>query len=366
MTKLILAVVVYYSGLLSLFAFLKRVFLPYGDLVILMYHSVLDLADKEREYSQPGLIVSQQVFVKQMSFLTRNYNLLSLERLIELLKSNKPIPKRAAVITFDDGWKDNYLYAYPILKKNKVPATIFLATDFIGTDKIFWFLQVKLLLAEGNLYPEKLADILQKVKEENKASLSAQSLSLLDIDSIKGDLDRFIERMKQLDFEIIQKIIDRMIAESGLSFDKWTKKRWVLSWDEVKEMSRDNVDFGSHGRSHRILTTLSVDEVKQELVQSKNVIEERIGKRVNFFSYPNGDYNSGVKKLVQEAGYSCAVVITRCEKVTKEFDLFALRRIGVHEDMSVGLRGKFCKALFAFEIGGWNDFLRNIAKFRKD
>jgi hypothetical protein len=242
-----------------------------------------------------------------------------------------------------------------------------LATDFIGTNKMFWFLQVKWILNEGGLHPEKLSAILEKVKEEYRFFLSAQSLKILGIGSFnKGDPDNYIELMKQLDFEIIQKIIDRMIAESGLSFDKWTKKRWVLSWDEVKEMSRDNVDFGSHGRSHRILTTLSVDEVKQELVQSKNVIEERIGKRVNFFSYPNGDYNSGVKKLVQEAGYSCAVVTTRCEKVTKELDLFALRRIGVHEDMSVGLRGKFCKALFAFEVGGWNDFLRNIVKFRTD
>lgn len=139
MIKLILAGLFYYSGLLCLFAFLKRIFLPYGDLVILMYHCILDSANKEKGYFQPGLIVSQQVFDRQMSYLARNHNLLSLEQLIEIFKNNKPIPKRTVVITFDDGWGDNYLYAYPILKKHRVPATIFLSTDFVDTHKMFWF-----------------------------------------------------------------------------------------------------------------------------------------------------------------------------------------------------------------------------------
>jgi peptidoglycan/xylan/chitin deacetylase (PgdA/CDA1 family) len=348
--KLSLAVVVYYSGLLASFAFFKRMFFSHGDLVILMYHRVLDHADEEEEYSQPGLIVSRQVFDKQISFLAKDYNLLSLENLMELLQNNKPIPKRAVVITFDDGWRDNYLYAYPILKKHKVPATIFLATDFIGAAKIFWFLQLELLLAEGNLYPEKLAHILEKVKEENKASLSAQDLSLLDIDSIKGDPDKFIERMKQLDFEIIQKIIDGMIAEGGLSSEKWRKKRWVLNWDEVIDMNRNNIDFGSHGCSHQILTSLSLDEVERELVQSRKVIEERIGKKICLFSYPNGDYNSKIKKLVQKSGYNCAVTTRRYEKLSDQLDLFALKRINVHEGISVRPSGKFSKAMFALHL----------------
>jgi len=360
--KLSLSIVVYWSGLLSLFAFLKRIFLPYGDLVILMYHSVLDFGEEERECLQPGLIVSQQIFDKQMSYLARNHNLLSLEQLIELLKNNKPIPKRTVVITFDDGWRDNYLYAYPILKKYRVPATIFLPTDFVGTHKIFWFLQVKLLLAGGNFPSEKLAGILEKVKEENKTSLSAGSLNSLDIDSIGGDADNFIEKMKHLDFEVIQKVIDSMIAESGIPQDERTKKRWVLSWDEVMEMNQNNIDFGSHGQSHRILTALSTDEVRQELVESKNIIEEETGKKVHLFSYPNGDYNSELKKLVQEAGYRCAVTIKGCEEKEKEPDLFALRRIGVHEDVSTDLKGKFSEALFASNINGWNNFLKKYHK----
>jgi peptidoglycan/xylan/chitin deacetylase (PgdA/CDA1 family) len=362
MIKFSLSVVVYWSGLLSLFAFLKRIFFPYGDLVILMYHSVLDFGEEERECLQPGLIVSQQVFDRQMSFLARNHNLLSLEQLIGILKNNKPIPKRTVVITFDDGWRDNYLYAYPILKKHKVPATIFLSTDFVDTHKMFWFLQVKLLLAEGNFPLRKLAGVLKKVKEENKTSLSAQSLNSLDIDSIGGDADNFIEKMKRLDFEVIQEIIDDMITEGGVLSDKWTKKRWVLSWDEVMEMSQNNIDFGSHGCSHRILTTLNLDEVKQELIVSKKIIEEEIGKKVHLFSYPNGDYNSEVKKLVQEAAYRCAVTIKGCEEKEKEPDLFALRRIGVHEDMSTDLKGKFSEALFASNINGWNNFLKKSHK----
>lgn len=219
-----------------------------------------------------------------------------------------------------------------------------------------------MLLAGDNFSSEKLAGILEKVKEENKTSLPAQSLNSLDIDSIGGDADNFIEKMKHLDFEVIQEVIDDMITEGGVLSNKWTKKRWVLTWDEVVEMSRNNVDFGSHGQSHRILTALSADEVRQELVGSKKIIEEKTGKKVHLFSYPNGDYNSELKKLVQEAGYRCAVTIKGCEEKEKEPDLFALRRIGVHEDISTDLKGKFSKALFVFNINGWNNFLKKYHK----
>jgi len=142
--KYLLAAVLYYSGMLAFFSLLRRFFFNRSNFVILMYHQVLEENDVEKDYVQPGLYVSRQVFEKQMAFLSEKYNLLSLERVTEILEKNQSPPLKSIVITFDDGWRDNYLYAYPILKKYNVPATIFLATDYVGTDKMFWFLEASI------------------------------------------------------------------------------------------------------------------------------------------------------------------------------------------------------------------------------
>lgn len=362
--KLGLAVLFYYAGLLALFAFFKRTLFPIHDVVILMYHRVLDDDKIDNEYTQPGIVVSRQVFEKQITYLAKNYNLISLENLVQMVQKNQPIPSRSVIVTFDDGWRDNYLYAYPILKKHRVPATIFLTTDYIDTNKVFWFLQANILLTKGNLKPASLAEIIERVNAENRASQSTYRLSRHEIKAASGDTDKFIEKMKQLDSEVVQKILNEIKKASDLSIDKCLTKRRMLSWDEIKEMSCDNIDFGSHGQSHQIMLFLSPDMINKELVQSKKIIEEKVGKEVKHFSYPNGDYNSITKKLVQDAGYGSAATIQRCEENKKGLDLFALKRIGVHNGMSVWHQGKFSRALFAVEINGWINFLRKIFKLK--
>jgi peptidoglycan/xylan/chitin deacetylase (PgdA/CDA1 family) len=345
-----LAVLVYYTGLLAFFIFINRMFRSRADVIILMYHRVLNDPNDDKEYTQAGMAVSRQFFDDQMAYLAGNYNFLSLESAVEILQNKRPLPRSSVIITFDDGWRDNYLHAYPILKKYNVPATIFLATDYIDTGKIFWFLQVGLILTDSILPWDKLVDIFEKVRRENKNSPSAKRLSRRDIDSIKGDYDKLIEKLKELDNRVVEKIIDLMIKESGLYLDKGISKRWMLNWDEITEMSKDNIDFGSHSQSHRNLTSLRTDEVRSELAESKRIIEHRIRNRVSVFCYPYGDYNDEVRHLARKAGYDCAVTTRQYEKSTRKSDVFALDRVGVHDGMSVGPGGKFSKAMFACHL----------------
>jgi len=345
--KFCLAVIVYYSGLLTISSYIKRKYKSQINPVILMYHCVLKDNDWQKQYLQPSLVVSQRTFDKQMAFLSKHYNVISLKELVKILQNKQPLPSKCAVITFDDGWRDNYLNAYPVLKKYNVPATIFLTTSFIGTGNTFWFLHLTILLEEYKLTPEKMTNILQKVKSENKNSPSVNDLSDYDIEAIKGNSNRFIEALKKLDYDVIMKVIAYISKECGISLDKTIKKKWILSWDEAKEMSQENIDFGSHGQSHRILTKLSSSEIQKELISSKNIIEEKIGKECELFSYPNGDYNSEIKQLVQETGYSSAITTSGQEIIKEEQDFFALKRFGIHEGAALSPTGRFSKAIFA-------------------
>jgi hypothetical protein len=122
---------VYYSGL---YRNLLR-----GKTIILAYHRVLSKREMDEMYIQPGMYVSQDVFEKQMQFLKEYFTVVSFGELLDLWKQKTYDPnKRYCVITFGDGWLDNYLYTFSVLKKYQIPATIFLPTNYVGTNDWFW------------------------------------------------------------------------------------------------------------------------------------------------------------------------------------------------------------------------------------
>lgn len=350
--KYILAVLFYYSGLLTAWAVLKRIIAPKRAFTILLYHRVLDETDEERHYVQPGLFVSRPVFEKQISFLSRKYNLLSLKELAELLKNKQSPPPKSIAITFDDGWHDNYINAYPILNKYSVPATIFLTTNYIDTDNMFWFTEVSMILAKGKIASKKMVELLKRAKEYNTNISPPQHFGSEENESDIIDSDKVIEKLKQFDHKLVREIITELIEESGLSPEILRRKMHMLSWDEVLKMSRNKIDFGSHGCSHNILTNINMDDVKQELLESKISIEEKLSENITIFSYPNGSFNSKIKIMVEKAGYSCAVVTSARKRSIDEIDLFALERINVHQGISVNLTGKFSKSMFYLHIEG--------------
>jgi hypothetical protein len=181
--KTLLAGFLFYSGLLHLYLFLRDNLFGSEKVRILLYHRVLDLQREKNLYSLPGIIVSVKMFDEHVKYLFKNYNVISLENLVDSLKNNLPFPKKGVVITFDDGWRDNYSFAFPILKKYNLPATIFLTSGYIGTNKTFWPEQViSVLKSEKNLkeklkdlsdeiYPSVIQDCLDDLMQEQEISL---------------------------------------------------------------------------------------------------------------------------------------------------------------------------------------------------
>jgi peptidoglycan/xylan/chitin deacetylase (PgdA/CDA1 family) len=99
----------------------------------------------------------------------------------------------------------------------------------------------------------------------------------------------------------------------------------MLAWEQIREMSRYGIEFGSHSQSHPNLTALAIDQVQDEIIGAKSAIEDCIGKEVNFLSYPFGHFNADVKSVARSA-FQCAVS-NILGKVTRTSDLYALHRI---------------------------------------
>ena len=259
--------------------------------------------------------VSVQGFEAQIKYLNKYYNILSLSELTELIQEKKPLPKRVVVLTFDDCYKDIYLYAYPILKKYSAPATIFLTPGHIGTGNLFWWDKIGYVLWNTKLKSLDLGELRDVSLNSPKDKLSAISL--------------IVGRFKRVPEEEKNALIEKLIHISGVFFPTGIEREVISSWDEVKEMSENGIDFGAHTITHPILTKVSPDQMRYEITQSKKEIVEKLGRPVTSFSYPNGmpaDYNSETINILKMNGFTCAVTgIPRM--VALKSDLYELGRI---------------------------------------
>jgi peptidoglycan/xylan/chitin deacetylase (PgdA/CDA1 family) len=288
-----------------------------SEVIIFVYHRVDSI---KYPWGLPAVMPLD--FENQIRYLCETRDMLTLDELVQCIRNRKPLPKRAAVITFDDGYKDVYAYAYPILKKYNVPAIVFLTTGHIGTRNLFWFDKVRYALQNTPLKTLKLDGIGNIALGQTNDRLQAFST--------------VVEQLKNLSEEKKDGLIEELIRVSGVDIPADLGKEIILSWHDVIEMSNNGIDFGAHTVTHPILAKVSRDRATYEIRQSKKEIEERLGKPVTAFSYPQGnlnDFNNEIVDLVKESGFTCAVT-TMPKMVTQKADLYELGRIPPGQDYS--------------------------------
>jgi peptidoglycan/xylan/chitin deacetylase (PgdA/CDA1 family) len=294
--------------------------------VIFMYHRVLpqDLVQGTDIPVQPGMYVTPASLRLHLSYLKAHFLIISLAELVRRLQAGEDI-SRCAVVTFDDGWQDNYTYAFPILKELKVPATIFLASGFVGTSRWFW--------------PEQISWAVRSVRRKR-----------VDLSLLPDALSRIMRREDHMNMEVEESselIISEMkswdepqrlsVANScSLLREKTTgeSKRLLMNWDEAREMFQSGlVNFGSHTVSHAMLDHLPLEQVQQELLECAADIHSEIDVSAEFFAFPNGNYTQQVLSILPSFGITAAVT-TKRGLVNENSLLLELPRIAVHEDVS--------------------------------
>jgi peptidoglycan/xylan/chitin deacetylase (PgdA/CDA1 family) len=226
------------------------------------------------------------------------------------------LPRKAAVITFDDGYRDVYTHAYPILKKLGAPATVFLPTAYVGGSTLLWW--------------DRVGYAIWKSEVETLVSQEFGSLSLASAGDRVRSIRQAVIAIRHMTEGEGARAVDKVIEISGVRMPVEVATRTMLSWDEIEEMSNNGVEFGAHTHNHRKLAGLSVEETRHEITRSKNEIEERLGKRVASFAYPHGgasDFDSQTISVVRESGFECAVSTIR-SMVSRGADPYRLGRVG--------------------------------------
>jgi peptidoglycan/xylan/chitin deacetylase (PgdA/CDA1 family) len=289
---------------------------------ILLYHRI-NRPDENGVFIQPGMYVTPETFEMHMRSLQSEATVLPLDELITCadrgmrLTSSRPF----CAITFDDGWRDFYDNAYPVLKSLNVPATVFLPTSYIGTDQWFWTDRLAYLWKwKRRLYTKSSNQIVHELMRINGPFAS--------------QIEKAIALLKKQPLAAIESLLAQLETACGGSCP--VPGRAFLNWQEVKEMrSSGLIAFGSHTAEHPILTTLGEQEIKYQLNKSRQKLvgEDVVDAHSISFCYPNGNYNDRIAQLVKEAGYSYAVT-TKKGWNSESSDPFALKRIGIHQDIT--------------------------------
>jgi peptidoglycan/xylan/chitin deacetylase (PgdA/CDA1 family) len=284
---------------------------------ILMYHRVQDPPRWADGLAIKTFSATPQQFEKHLQLLRDRFEVLSLEQYVDQLGEPRKANSNSVIITFDDGYRDNFLYAFPLLKKYQLPATIFLTTGLVGSDRLPWWERVKWHISQARVSQIQMPGMnvlpLNKPREKHSAIYSImRTLKLARSDQIPS-------------------MVDDLIRGLGRDPTDEPHERLFLSWEEVRQMHQHDIGFGAHSVSHPNLTQLDADEVMRELSDSKLAIETNLGKPVHAFAYPFGEqdhFNDRIKAAVKMASFKCAVTALYGHH-DQNGDIYALRRIPV-------------------------------------
>ncbi|BCS54957.1 polysaccharide deacetylase family protein [Geobacter sp. SVR] len=310
------------SALLSstgIHALLERLYLS-DKAFILMYHRIVPMSERLPPHVQPGMVVSATTFEKHVSFLRGRFKIVFLDELMAKVRKGESIG-RCCALTFDDGWRDNYSEAFPILKKYAVPATIFLATGYVGTRKTFWTDEVSSCIDRLNI--GAMAEV-QAPDSVRRFSGELEGLQK------KAELFReeLIELLKKKSPHDREEILAHLLGDLSVA----TTERLMLNWEEAGEMAESGlVRFGAHTVHHELLDQLPLQRVREEVQFSRMEIENRLRQKVTTFAYPNGNCSESVRQIVKEYGFDAAVT-TRRGYLESGISPLDAPRIGLHED----------------------------------
>ena len=287
---------------------------------ILLYHGVAPVIANYGIFNYRHKFIDPGVFLQQLTWINKYYQVVPLPSLIEPLTERKNIPKRVCCLTFDDGYRNLYEYALPLLKKYNLPATVFITTDLIDGKNPLWMDRLEYSI--GHLNTNKLSLEIDGISREFLVADIAEKMTV----------DSFLRNhLKKSSPEEIYRLLDLLAEKSGkdLRKDFKTSPYRGLNWEEIKEMLESRITFASHTLSHLILSRLSNEQVFHEINDSNQRIIEKLGKSLPIFAYPNGqtgDFTDDTVKTLKQIGFEAAVT-TDMDTATKANGLYRLPRI---------------------------------------
>ena len=321
------------SGLLRLaLATRRRGLSPGAGLTVLTYHRVVDPGDVG-ELDTELVDATPGEFDAQMAYLRSNFQPVSLEEVLEARHGGRKLPPDSVLVTFDDGYLDNFEHAAPILQRHRMKALFFIATGYVTDRRLFWWERVSLLVHRSTAAAMDLSYPRPERFDLSTPAAKRQAIRRLNRiikDHYGLDLGRFLEELAAASGASLPDAEARALAD-----------RVLMTWDHVKELRRAGMGIGSHTHTHRVLLTLPAAELAADLGTSRGMLEEQLGEPVTSIAYPVGRPITSVpavRKAVGDAGYELGFTTAPgINRLSPEDDPLDLHRLALERGLPTGL-----------------------------
>jgi peptidoglycan/xylan/chitin deacetylase (PgdA/CDA1 family) len=310
--------------------------------LVLGYHRVVESFGATAHTEMPSMLVSSRMFERHLDCIGRRFTFVSLGEIGEHITGTRRFNKPVAAVTFDDGYRDVYEQAFPILKRKGIPACVFVVTNLIG--RPFWQVHDKLYHLMTKAFAawrdprQEMTDLFRALHlplaciTRNKVAAVSPMLAVTSI-------------LPELPLVEVRRLMDGLEATVGNGFHNVPQ---TLGWAELAEMGRAGIEIGSHTKNHVSLPAEGTEVVAEELAGSKKQLERYLGKRVRHFAYPGGQFTPAVVEAVKRADYDFAY--TACRHSDRSHPALAIERLLLWQGSSVDADGRFSPAILNCQV----------------
>jgi peptidoglycan/xylan/chitin deacetylase (PgdA/CDA1 family) len=259
-------------------------------LTVLAYHRICDPRGEDGTTLASNISATPDRFAAQLDYLRRSFDVIALDDLVAWLQGRGSLPPYPALITFDDGYRDNLTEALPVLRAARLPAVLFLATDCVELGRTFYWDRVACAF---------------RLSERRAAALPLLGQCRWDEAGREALVERWVRRAKALPDAERGDAVEQLIAALAVRVPQTAHAGLHLGWPEVRTLQREGVAIGAHTRRHAILARLPAAEAEEEIAASAALIAERTGSPVTAFAYPNGgvgDFDESHEAVLRRLG----------------------------------------------------------------
>ncbi len=310
--------------------------------LVLGYHRVVEDFGAAARTEMPSMLISTRMFERHLDCIGRRFTFGTLDDIGEHVAGGRRLTRPVAAVTFDDGYRDVYEQAFPVLKRKGIPAGVFVVTDLVG--KPFWQVHDKLY----HLITKAFATWGDPLREFtglfHALRLPAACITRNPV-AMHNPLLAVSSILPELPLADVHRLMDGLEATVGNGF---RHVPLILSWAELAEMSKAGITIGSHTKSHVSLPTETFDVVVEELTGSKRRRARYLREPIRHFAYPGGQFTPAIVEAVQRAGYEFAY--TACRHGDVRHPGLTIERLLLWQGSSVDADGRFSPAILNCQV----------------
>jgi len=282
------------------------------SLPVLTYHRV-DRSQSPSDLDPILLSATPEVFAEHVRLIATEYHPLGLDELLHVRAAQSALPKRPVLLTFDDAYQDFAMYAWPILQRHGVPATLFVPTAYADNT------------SAGEFWWDRLYRAFDRTARTDQINTQLGEFPLNSAALRYAACRNLAERLKGLDHDVAMRIVEHLLQALGPP----QPVRSVLSWNDLRRLADEGVTVAPHSRTHPMLDRLPRARVEEEVNGSRSDIQVAIGGCPPVFCYPAGQRSILVEEVVCDAGFSLAFTTEPGHNDVRSAEWLRLRRINV-------------------------------------